>query len=61
VFSNRHRDRCKILCWERSGIVLWLKRLDKARFAWPKAGDGDAVLTLEARQLNLRLDGDNIR
>jgi transposase len=49
------------LCWERSGIVLWLKRLDKARFAWPKAGDGDAVLTLEARQLNLRLDGDNIR
>jgi transposase len=60
VFTNRRRDRCKILYWERSGFVLWLKRLDKARFAWPKAGEHEAVLTLEASQLNLLLDGYNI-
>lgn len=60
VFSNRRRDRCKILYWERSGFVLWLKRLDKARFPWPRVGDGGAVITLEPRQLNLLLDGYNI-
>ena len=60
VFTNRRRDRCKILYWERSGFVLWLKRLDKARFAWPKVGEHDAVLTLESSQLNLLLDGYNI-
>ena len=60
VFTNRRRDRCKILYWERSGFVLWLKRLDKARFAWPRVGEYESVITLESRQLNLLLDGYNI-
>lgn len=60
VFTNKRKDRCRILYWERSGFVLWLKRLEKDRFAWPRAGEHDGVVTLEARQLNLLLDGYDI-
>ncbi len=55
AFTNRKRNRVKLLYWERSGFVLWLKRLEKARFPWP--GDGDAVVTVTGRELNWLLDG----
>lgn len=56
VFCNRRRDRVKILYWERSGFCLWQKRLERARFHWPRAST-EAVLTLNAQQLNWLLDG----
>lgn len=57
VFVSRRRDRVKILAWDRGGFVLWYKRLEKGRFAWPKFdGAGDPV-ELDAGQLNLLLDG----
>ena len=40
---------------KRTGFVLWTKRLEKARFAWPKRSD--ALVTLTGEQLNLLLDG----
>ncbi len=55
VFTNRRRDRVKILYWERSGFVLWMKRLERERFHWPR-GDGPTV-TLSGQQLNWLLDG----
>jgi len=58
VFSNRRRTQCRILVWERSGFVLWTKRLEKARFAWPKPGDG--VVSLSGVELNMLLDGYDI-
>jgi len=55
VFTNRRRTQCRILVWERAGFVLWSKRLEKARFAWPKLSD--TVVSLNVRDLNLLLDG----
>ncbi len=56
VFCNRKRDKLKILYWERTGFVLWYKRLEKNRFAWPLSGE-EEVVTLSGRELNWLLDG----
>jgi len=56
AFCNRRRDKVKILYWEGNGFVVWYKRLEKARFYWPREMDGD-VITLTGQQLNWLLDG----
>jgi transposase len=56
VFCNRRRDKVKILYWERSGFVLWYKRLEKDRFPWPRR-DKDGVVQMTGRELNWLLDG----
>lgn len=55
VFTNRRRDKVKILYFERSGFVVWYKRLEKARFPWPM--DAGAVMVVSGRELNWLLDG----
>ncbi len=58
VFANRKRDKVKILYWERSGFVVWYKRLEKARFPWPDAGGEDeTTFVVTGRELNWLLDG----
>lgn len=54
VFSNRRRNRVKILGWDRNGFWLLLKRLEEDRFIWPAL---DAVPTLTVEQLHWLLDG----
>ncbi len=58
VFTNRRRTQCRILYWERSGFVMWQKRLERERFAWPKRTD--TVVNLTGAELNLLLDGYDI-
>jgi transposase len=43
------------LYWERSGFVLWYKRLEKERFPWPRGTE--PVMQLTGRELNWLLDG----
>jgi len=56
VFCNRHRDRIKILYWERNGFCLWQKRLEQEKFKWPKGLDHE-VIHLSGQELNWLLDG----
>lgn len=57
VFSNRRRDRIKILGWQRNGFWLLMKRLEKDRFIWPSA---QAVPALTVEQLHWLLEGIDI-
>jgi transposase len=57
VFSNRRRNRVKILGWDRNGFWLLLKRLEKDRFIWPSAA---AMPKLTIEQLHWLLEGIDI-
>lgn len=55
VFCNRKADRVKVLWWDRSGFVLWYKRLEEGRFRF---FDRDApAYEMEAAELALILEG----
>ena len=55
VFSNRRRNRVKLLLWDRTGFWLLMKRLEADRFVWPKAEGGTVSLT--RAQLSMLLEG----
>jgi len=58
AFSNRRRDRVKLLLYDRCGFVMVLKQLSEDRFRWPRGGQAVQVLTTE--QLHWLLDGIDI-
>jgi transposase len=55
VFTNKSRNRLKILFWDGSGLWLCTKRLEKSTFTWP-TGAG-ASCTLRPEQLQLLIHG----
>ena len=60
VFCNRSRDKLKILHWDKTGFVLWYKRLEKDKFKWPTNEVG-AVIQLSEQSLHWLLSGLPIR
>ncbi len=55
VFSNRRRDRIKILFWEPGGYWLCTRRLEQGTFRWPKRDEPSARYSRE--ELTLLLGG----
>lgn len=47
LFVNRTRQTCKVLLWDGTGLCIFMKRLERGRFAapWRAAGEGPLVLT----------------
>ena len=48
-----------MLYWDKTGFALWLKRLEKSRFKWPKNINKD-VVELDNQQLSWLLEGYDI-
>ncbi len=56
LFTNKQRDKVKILYWDKTGFALWYKRLEKAKFKWPSK-EKNTVFTLTGFELDRLLSG----
>ena len=55
VFVNRRRNMVKGLYWDRDGMAIWFKRLEKGCFRLPDGATTDA--RIDRLQLTLLLEG----
>ena len=55
VFRAKRADRVKLLFWDQTGLCLLSKRLEGAKFRWPRIDDG--VMRLSPAQLAALLEG----
>lgn len=51
VFFNRGKDIVRILFWDTNGFCVVSKRLEAGRFRVPAVAEGQASVSLEAKQL----------
>lgn len=61
VFTNKRRDRVRLLYWDGSGLWLMTKRLEQGTFAWPRMPGGVAKIALRAEALEMLLSGIDLK
>lgn len=59
LFCNRKRNRLKILFWDRTGLWVCAKRLEKGTFAWPASKT--KAIELTAEELALLVGGIDLK
>jgi transposase len=55
LFRGKSGNRIKALFWDRNGLVIFYKRLEKGRFKWPQ--QNTSALEMTEQDLSLLLDG----
>ena len=57
LFLNRRRDRIKLIHWDRDGLAIWMKRLEKGTFQRPRSLPDGSQVEMDATDLALLLSG----
>ena len=55
IFCNKRRNRLKILYWDNNGFWLFLKRLEKDKYPWPR--NEEEVKEISFKDLKMLLSG----
>jgi transposase len=61
VFTNKQRNKVKLLHWESGGFVLYYKRLESGTLDWPFSGSDTLAQQLSYTRLLLLLEGVTIK
>ncbi len=59
VFTNRRRNRLKVLYWDGSGLWVCAKRLEQGRFTWPRSGQSS--VSLRGEEFSVLIHGLEVR
>jgi len=57
LFVNRPRTSCKILTWDGTGLCIFMKRLERGRFAELRRADDSNAVRLSTSELALFVEG----
>lgn len=55
LFRGKRSDRVKAIVWDRTGLAIWYKRLERGKYKWPSPKAASIELT--EHELALLLDG----
>ena len=61
VFVNRARNRCKILYWDRDGLVVWAKRLERGGFQIPHGDTASFCVEVDSVTLAMMIGGVDLK
>jgi transposase len=57
LFLNRRLDRIKLIHWDRDGLAIWMKRLERGTFQRPRRASSGEQVEMDATDLALLLSG----
>lgn len=60
VFTNKDRNRIKMLYFDGTGVWIFAKRLEQGRFTWPKGSDR-RKLSLTTEALTMLISGIDLK
>ena len=55
LFSSKNRKLLKILYWDKTGFVMWQKKLEKQKFPWPNTEEDARKISMD--QFKMLLSG----